>query len=289
MKSFLGYLVMLLAVLIPAGMWAQAETTIITESSEPVEDIYLDDVVRKTMIFENRVLPYEALREADVPWERRMWRIVDVREKMNLTFTYPLEPFFTIIADAAKSGEIKVFRDESFKEMMTPEEVSGTIAKQDTSLIFNPDTYEDEVVIVNNPVNPEDIKKYRIKEMWFFDKETSRMAVRILGIAPVQDYYDEASGSFKYATPMFWVYYPEARNMLSKHIVFNEENDAAPSTWADLFEQRRFSSYIYKQSNVLDYRLEDFYTQPEDQVERLMESERIKAELFNWEHDLWTY
>jgi len=241
------------------------------------------------MIFENRVLPYEALREADVPWERRMWRIVDVREKMNLTFTYPLEPFFTIIADAAKSGEIKVFRDESFKEMMTPEEVAGTIAKQDTSLIFNPDTYEDEVVIVNNPVNPEDIKKYRIKEMWFFDKETSRMAVRILGIAPVQDYYDEASGSFKYATPMFWVYYPEARNMLSKHIVFNEENDAAPSTWADLFEQRRFSSYIYKQSNVLDYRLEDFYTQPEDQVERLMESERIKAELFNWEHDLWTY
>src|SRR5678815_3501620 len=87
-----------------------------------------------------------------------MWRILDVREKMNLPFTYPLEPFFSIIADAAQSGEIKVFKDETFKEMMTPEEVAGTIAHQDTSLIFNPDTYEDEVVIVNNPVNPEDIK-----------------------------------------------------------------------------------------------------------------------------------
>src|SRR5678815_5249846 len=136
MKSFLGYLIMLLTALIPSGIWAQAETTIITESSEPVEDVYLDDVVRKTMIFENRVLPYEALREADVPWERRMWRILDVREKMNLPFTYPLQPFFTIIADAAKSGEIKVFKDETFKEMMTPEEVAGTIAHQDTSLIY---------------------------------------------------------------------------------------------------------------------------------------------------------
>jgi len=287
MKSFLGYVVMMFVALIPTGIWAQAES-IITESSEPVEDVYLDDVVRKTMIFENRVLPYERLREADVPWERRMWRILDVREKMNLPFTYPLDPFFSIIADAAKSGEIKVFKDETFKEMMTPEDVMGTIAHVDTSLIFNPDTYEDEVVIVNNPVNPEDIKKYRIKEMWFFDNATSRMNVRILGIAPVQDYYDEASGSFKYATPMFWVYYPEAREMLSKHLVFNGDNDAAPGTWADLFEQRRFSSYIYKQSNVLDFRLEDFY-QPEEGVERLMESERIKAELFNWEHDLWTY
>jgi gliding motility associated protien GldN len=288
MKAFLGYLVMIVTALFPTGLWAQAES-IITESSEPVEDIYLDDVVRKTMIYENRVLPYERLREADVPWEKRMWRIIDVREKMNLPFTYPLQPFFTIISDAAKSGEIKVFKDENFKEMMTPDEVQKTIAKVDTILIFNPDTYEDEVQIVNNPVNPEDIKKYRVKEMWFFDNATSRLCVRILGIAPVQDYYDESTGSFKYATPMFWVYYPEARNMLSHYYVFNDENDAAPGTWADLFEQRRFASYIYKQSNVLDYRLEDFYTQPEDQVERLMESERIKLELFNWEHDLWTY
>ncbi len=288
MKSFLGYLVMILTAFTPTGIWAQAES-IITESSEPVEDIYLDDVVRKTMIFENRVLPYERLREADVPWEKRIWRILDVREKRNLPFTYPVQPFFTIIADAAKSGEIKVFKDENFKDMLTPEEVEGIISHVDTSLVFNPDTYEDEVVITNNPVNPEDIKKYRIKEMWYFDNATSRMQVRILGIAPIQDYYDESTGTFKYATPMFWVYYPEARNMLSRYLVFNDENDAAPGTWADLFEQRRFSSYIFKESNVLDNRLEDMYPNEEDGVERLMESERIKQELFNWEQDLWTY
>ena len=289
MKSSVGFLFGLFLACLPSVMWAQNAETIITESSDPVEDIYLDDVVRRTMIFENRVLPYDPLREADIPWERRMWRVIDVREKINLPFTYPIQPFFTILADAAQSGEIKVFKDELFKEMMTPEDVTGKLNSVDTVLIFNPDTYEDEVRIVNNPVNPEDIKKYRVKEMWFFDKESSRMQVRILGIAPILDVYDETTGEFKYPIPLFWVYYPEAREPLSRYQVFNEYNDAAPGTWYDLFEQRRFSSYIYKQSNVLDYRLDDFYMGEDDGVDRLMESDRIKAELFNWEHDLWSY
>ena len=289
MKSFIAFLIGVFAVLVPGMTWAQQAESIITESSDPVEDVYIDDVVRKTMIYENRVLPYEPLREADIPWERRLWRIIDVREKINLPFTYPLEPFFTIIAEGAKSGEIKVFKDETFKEMMTPEEVLDKLVDNDTVMVFNPDTYEDEVSIVNNPINPEDIQKYRMKEMWFFDEESSRMGVRILGIAPIRDYIDENTGEFKYAIPMFWVYYPEAREALSRHTVFTEGNDASGRTWYDLFEQRRFSSYIYKQSNVLDLRLDDYYNGPDKGIERLMESERIKMELFNWEHDLWSY
>lgn len=289
MKSFCVFLVGIFSVLLPGLLRAQQAESIITESSDPIEDVYIDDVVRRTMIFENRVLPYEPLREADIPWERRMWRIIDVREKINLPFIYPPQPFFSILAEAAKSGEIKVFKDETFKEMMNPDEVMSKLVITDTSLIFNPDTYEDEVVITNSPVNPEDIQKYRVKEMWFFDEESSRMGVRILGIAPIKDYYDESTGEYKYAIPVFWVYYPEAREALSRYEVFNEFNDAAPGTWYDLFEQRRFASYIYKQSNVLDFRLDDYYNGPEKGVERLMESERIKAELFNWEHDLWTY
>src|SRR5688572_22254691 len=146
MKSSFGYLVGLFLAFLPTLVWSQvAEEPIITESSEPVEDTYLDDVVRRTMIFENRVLPYEPVREADIPWERRMWRVLDVREKVNLPFTYPIQPFFTILADATQSGELKVFKDENFKEMMTPEEVLGKLNSVDTALIFNPETYEDKV------------------------------------------------------------------------------------------------------------------------------------------------
>ncbi len=289
MRSFLAFLIGVLALGFTTRIGAQAETTIITESSDPVEDTYLDDVVRRTMIYENRVLPYEPLREADIPWEKRVWRVIDVREKLNLPFIYPPQPFFTILAEAAKSGEIKVFKDETFREMMAPEEVMSKLVVTDTSLVFNPDTYEDEVVITNSPINPEDIQKYRVKEMWFFDEEASRMGVRILGIAPIKDYIDESTGEFKYAIPMFWVYYPEAREALSRYYVFNEANDAAPSTWYDLFERRQFSSYIYKASNVLDLRLEDYYSGVDQGIDRLMESNAIKMELFNWEHDLWSY
>lgn len=269
------------------AVFGQAETTIITESSDPLEDKYLDDVVAKKMIFEKQVLAYEPVREADVPWEKRIWRVIDTREKVNLPFAYPEEPFFSILAEAAENGEIKVFDDDKFRSMLTPDEVSSKLVSMDTSIVYDPVTYEEEVKVTRSEINPNDIKRYRVKEMWYFDKESSRMMVRILGIAPLQEVFDEDTGTFKYELPLFWVYYPEAREVLSRFTVFNELNDASVITWSDLFEMRRFSSYIYKQSNVLDVRLIDMF--PNSGVDRLLESEKIKSELFNWEHDLWTY
>jgi len=269
------------------AVFGQAETTIITESSDPLEDRYIDDVVAKRLIFEKQVLAYEPVREADVPWEKRIWRVIDTREKVNLPFAYPEEPFFSILAEAAENGEIKVFSDDKFRSMLTPDEVSSKLVSMDTSIVYDPVTYEEEVKVTRSEINPTDIKRYRVKEMWYFDKETSRMMVRILGIAPLQEVFDEDTGSFKYELPLFWVYYPEAREVLSRYTVFNEMNDASVITWSDLFEMRKISSYIYKQSNVLDFRLMDMF--PNSGVDRLLESDKIKSELFNWEHDLWTY
>ena len=277
----------LLASFATIGVFGQAETRIITESSDPLEDTYIDDVVAKRLIYETRVLDYEPVREADVPWEKRIWRVIDVREKINLPFVYPEMPLFSIFSEAASNGEVRVFADDKFTQMLTPEEVEGQLVEIDTVVVYDPDTYEENVKITRDELNPEDIKRYRVKEIWYFDEEASRMKVRILGIAPIRDYYDKETGVFKFEGPMFWVYYPEAREVLARHRVFNENNDAAPMTWYDLFEMREFSSYIYKSSNVLDYRLMDYY--PNDGIARLLESEKIKAELFNWEHDLWTY
>jgi gliding motility associated protien GldN len=273
--------------LMASTMVGQAETRIIRESSDPLEDIYVDDIVPKRLIFESKVLAYEPVREADVPWEKRIWRVIDTREKMNLPFTYPEMPLFKILYDATANGEIKVFQDDKFTQMLTPEEVMSQLVTMDTVTVYDPDTYEETVKITRDELNPEDIKRYRVKEIWYFDEEASRMKVRILGIAPVRDFYDKDSGIFKFEGPIFWIYYPEVREVLARHRVFNEANDASTNTWYDLFEMRMFSSYIWKSSNVLDYRLTDFY--PNDGIDLLMESEKIKAELFNWEHDLWTY
>lgn len=261
-----------------------------TEASEPeaVEgEAPLDDVVKKEVMMERRVLPYQPVRESDIFWEKRVWRIIDVREKMNLPFAYPEEPFFKILADAAVKGDLPVYSttDDKFKKRVSTEDVLNMLSKTDTVVTFDPETYEEKVKIVRNEINFEDVKRFRVKEIWYFDKETSTMQVRIMGIAPLIDVKDN-NGNFRYESPMFWVYYPQARELLARHRVFtNGGNTNATISWEDMFEMRYFASYIYKSSNVHDRKLDEYLTG----VDLLMESEKIKNEIFNFEHDLWQY
>jgi len=68
-------------------------------------------------------------------------------------------------------------------------------------------------------------EKIRIKEDWFFDKHRSMLDVRILGICPIVEDYDE-KGDFRAFKPLFWIYFPEARNIFAKAEVFNRMNSS---------------------------------------------------------------
>ncbi len=264
---------------------AQRPENIITESSEPADSsIFMDDIVVRRTILDQRVLPYESLREADIPWEKRIWQVIDVREKLNLPFIYPREPLFAILNEAAVSGMVAAFRDDEFKQLMQPGEIEGMMFSMDTVQVVDPETYETKPSVVRNEISADNIKFYRIKEVWFFDREASRLKVRILGIAPVRERIIAGRAEEQ---PMFWLYYPQIREVLAKKQAFNDFNDAAPLSWDDVFEMRRFSSYIFKESNAQDLRLKDFF--PDDGVARLRESDKIKDKLFNFEHDLWEY
>ena len=261
---------------------------VVTESSNPDEDKPLDGVYERAIIKETPPLKYDHIREADVFWEKRIWRVLDVREKMNKPFVYPEAPFINIILDAATSEnpEITLYStiDDKFSEALDPNEASTIGVSVDTIITFDPETFEEQMKVVRNELNWEDIKRFRIKEVWFFDEETSTMQVRILGIAPLREVFDD-QGNFKYEQPMFWVYYPELRDVLARQEAFNPLNDAARMSWDDIFEMRYFSSYIYKESNVYDRRIQDYMTG----VDILLESEKIKNEIFSFEHDLWSY
>lgn len=265
------------------------EIEVKTEVSEP--DVFgeapLDDVVKKEVMMERRVLAYQPIRESDIFWEKRIWRIVDVREKMNLPFAYPEEPFFRILSDAASNGDLPVYSvdDDKFTKRLSTDDVLSMLSKTDTIVTFDPETYEEKVQIVRNDINWADVKRFRIKEIWFFDKETSTMQVRILGIAPLIDVKD-SEGNFRYEKAMFWVYYPQARELFARHRVFTMGgNTNATISWEDLFEMRYFASFIIKESNVYDRRIEDYARG----VDALWESDRIKNQIFNFEHDLWQY
>ncbi|MEY3367325.1 MAG: hypothetical protein RI973_480 [Bacteroidota bacterium] len=277
-----------LALLLCLGTTLQAQQpdNILTESSDPNQGKPLDDIVEKRTIAEKRVLPYDHMREADIFWEKRIWRVIDIREKMNHPFAYPERRFFSILMEAAANGEISVYStvDDKFTSLLTPDEVASMGASTDTVYIMDPETYEEQISITQNELDHSSITRFRLKEVWFFDEESSRLQVRILGIAPMQDVQDE-NGNFKYEQPMFWVYYPQIREILARERVFNVGNDASPMTWEDLMENRQFSSYIYKESNVRDRRLIDYVSG----VDLLLEADKIKQEIFNFEHDLWSY
>lgn len=288
--SFKSLLSLVALVFFAGQMMAQLPEVPRTESSEPFFEKPIDDIVEKKIINERRVLPYEPIREADILWEKRIWRVIDVREKINAPFNYPGEYFVKIILDAAMNGEITAYDVPSdpgvseFSYPLEPNEVASLAASVDTVISYDPDTYEEEITIARTEINPEDIKKFRIKEVWYFDRKYSVLKVRILGIAPIIDKYDE-NDNFLFDRPMFWVYYPECRELLSRHRVFSEFNDAALVSWEDLFQMRKFSSYIFKESNVFDRRIQDYATG----IDLLLEGEKIKADIFNKEHDMWTY
>jgi len=273
---------------VPEDILTSDDDDILTESSDvDEEDKPLNDIVEKRLVEERRVLKYETLREADVFWQKTIWRVIDVREKMNLPFAYPEKPFFTILMDAAVNGEIDVYsaEDDKFTYKLEPDEVASIGASVDTITTFDPETYEEKIEVVTNELNPEDVKRFRVKEIWFFDEQSSTMKVRILGIAPLIDVMDD-NGNFKFEKLVFWSYYPQCRELFARNQYFNPSgNDASPMTWEDVLEMRYFSSYIYKESNVYDRRLHDYLSG----VDLLLEADKIKQQIFNFEQDLWSY
>ncbi len=246
----------------------------------------LNDIVKRSVMEERKPLAYAPVREADIMWEKRIWRVIDTHEKMNQRFSYPEAPFFKILVDAAKKDEIELYstEDDKFSYPLDEESLNGLLYSRDTIPVMDPETGDFDYQVVENEMNFEDVKRFRLKEVWFFDTNSGSMKVRILGIAPMINVNDD-NGNFRYEKPLFWIHYPSCREMLANKKTFMPENDMARISWEDLFEMRFFSSYIYKASNINDRRLQDYLTG----VDLLLEADKIKQEIFNFEHDLWSY
>lgn len=256
-------------------------------ANDPFLNPVVNDIVAKRTKTERRILPYDQVREADILWQKRIWRVLDVREKINLPFSNPERPLINILLEGINEGDIAAYStiDDKFTTPMTAQDMASIAGQIDTVEVIDPETYEVTYEEVPRELNPADIRRYRLQEVWFFDRESSTMKVRILGIAPLRDEKDE-DGNFLFEEPLFWVYYPGSRQFLANELAFVSANDAANRSWEDVFESRFFNSYIIKESNVADRRIDMYKT---DGRERLLEAERIKQNIFNFEQDLWSY
>lgn len=267
----------------------------LNSSAQVLEGPPRDGVYDKTAITQMLPIPYSPLRESDVIWSKRLWRIIDMREKINQPFYFPLNPqnewrsFMVILMDALKEGTIQAYSELSdqflypisYKELMDKLE---TTKKQTLKRPDNPDLEFD--TLITQHFNPSDVYKIRLKEDYFFDRQRSVMEVRILGICPEVDAYDEKGVYKGVSKPLFWIYFPECRNLFAKNEQFNLHNgSAARLSYDDVFMKRMFNSYVYKEENVYDRKINDYTAG----VDALMESERAKNSLLEFEESLWEY
>jgi len=245
-----------------------------------------------TAVKERKAVPYRYIREANVKWSKRVHRVIDVREKQNKVMHWPRNPFYRIIWDAAMNGELTAYANDSLTSIKTPEDINKEISIETTVYIPNPDNPDDPYDLIPTTVSetyePSKIVKYRIMEDWIFDFNYSDFRARIIAIAPLIKPLTE-SGIELGEVPLFWLKMDDLRDKLAQEEVFNAKNDAARLSFDHWFQMRQFSSYIVKENNMYDLDIAMFDEFKDDGVEALLESDKIKNDLFILEHDLWEY
>ena len=262
-----------------------------------------NDAIERNLVKDRTPLPYEHLREDDAVYREKIWREIDIREKMNIPFRYSADEdngnqrfisiLFKAIQDGPDNGGVTVFDpvDDRFTTPLTTGQVAekisgGTVAVPIYDSLGNVTGTKNTVA----EVNLDSFYKFRIKEEVIFDKESSRLFWRILGIAPVKNVIT-SSGVNLGESELFWVYYPDMRPTFAKYEVYNGKNFGARMSWEELFESRFFYGRIIKSTldNPYDKKLSEYGGLKDNKILQLLEGETIKDRIFNYEQNLWSY
>lgn len=222
----------------------------------------------------------------DILWQKRVWREIDTREKLNAAFNTPNQSLWECIqkglATENFSGYDKI--ENAFTPLST-ETIHERLVYTDSITVRDPVTGQYEIKVVTNEIDPAKILRWRLEEVWYFDSRHSRLEARIIAIAPLLDQYDESGQNFKYTRPLFWLDFQSIRPWLAENAIFNNNNDHKQISWDDLFMMRRFSSYITQESDIHGRRLQDYLSG----VDLLGKSTQIKESIHNREMDAWSY
>jgi gliding motility associated protien GldN len=246
-----------------------------------------DGAVERNLVKDRTPLTYEDIREDDAVFMVRVWREIDAREKINLPFRYSAvedngsQRFISILLRAISNGDVTAFNgeDDRFTTPITADEAMNAFGGgYDTAKVFDADGNVVGYQVRAKATDPDSIYKFRIKEEWIFDKESSRMFVRIIGVAPVIPFKlstgDIIANSDR---PVWWVIILTCGRSLQNTRCTIRKNIGAQMTWEELFESRMFSSYIVKSSidNPFDIDLATVY--PNNTLFRLLTGEKIKT------------
>jgi gliding motility associated protien GldN len=248
-------------------------------------------------------LEYGYVHDRDILWGKFVWEIIDLDERVNFPLYFPVDEdlgpdrisLFEVLARAMEDGLItEVYSDSYFTAKKSLNEIKNARVYLDTTNAGRTQLFEtgkiDPEYIIPYQIEAYHVSDYKIKGMWYFDKRQSEMKYRLLAICPVTP--DVFSLKDNAENPdyieLFWVFYPDARDILHEYTAFNDKNPFASLTFDHMLNSRRFNATIYKEQNVLKDREISQYM-AENSLNQLLEAERIKEKIRNFEHDMWNY
>tara|TARA_B100000767_G_scaffold29456_1_gene25506 strand:- start:548 stop:1387 length:840 start_codon:yes stop_codon:yes gene_type:complete len=247
-------------------------------------------------------LAYGYIDDRDILWSKTIWEIVDLDERINFPFYYPTDTLnlgpdrrslFHVLKKNLRNGNIKeVYDDDYFQSKLTYQEILDKLVAIDTLEAgieqLNAGEELDPQYINRRTITAAEIRQYRVKGTWYVNKRLGELKYRLLGIAPVApDVYTlDLPEDEQDLVELFWVWFPDARTSLNSSKVFNNRNSSQPITFDHMLNSRRFNSLIYKEENVYeDRKIEEYIF--EDALKQLLESERVKSVIRDFEQDLW--
>ena len=256
---------------------------------------------------------YEYVDDKNILWSKVVYEFIDLNERLNFPLLFPVndtkyddtrKSLWRVIRENIENGKISEVYDSNNDNFT---EASRIIGKDSTDLEANiyknyniSDIYKSKYVpesfVPREVASSADIFGYVIKGVWYFDKIHAELRYRLLAIQPYGKDLKTSVDGEETETGYFWIWYPSIREILDKHLVFNDKNNNNRISFDELLINRRFSSYIYKYDNVYgDREIRDYIRQRDNesyaqwQTRIVMESERIKKEILDFEIDMWGY
>ncbi len=296
-KSIIGFVFVFVCVLTSYGQANMLNAVTVDEIGQSAEQS-LDGAIDKP-------LPYGYVSDRDILWSTTVWEYIDLNQRINLPLYYPVdttrvEPYrrslYHTLLKAVKSGKItEVYDDSYFTTRLQVNEISEKLLRVDTSNAgydaLNAGDSNLSEFVDSIAIQSQDIQGFRIKGIYYFDKRQGELKYRLLGLAPVaQDVQTigRSDVSDNELLSLFWIFYPDARQVLHEMKVFNEKSSSYPISFDHLLISRRFSSIIYRQENLYGDRDVRDYIKG-NSLFQVLESEKLKEAIRDRELDMWNY
>ena len=250
----------------------------------------------------DKPLAYGYVHDRDVLMGKTVWEIIDLSERINFALYFPVDTvnigsdrrsLYDVLTRAMKSGEItEVYTDSYFNTKKSLKDIEGSLSRIDTTDAgreqINAGKKVSEEYVLRQDLTAADVTQYKIKGYWYFDKRQSELKYRLLGICPVTPDVYTMNSDVKDYIELFWIFFPAAREVLHEAKAFNDKNSAMPISFDQILNSRRFNSVIYKEENIYgDRTIEDYMK--DNAQNQLLESERVKEKIRNFESDMWNY